>query len=777
MSAGEPIVHKKILKIIIAGWLILGIASCTVVKKYQPNKPFVYKTNINLTGNFSKAERQALESRLSDQLDDSMKSRSVSKIFWNVMKSPPSFDSANADKSIISMRALLKALGYFADSITFNDTIIVAEEDQYRTTVTFNVKPGKQVTLDSISYNLDSPLYYNNQKELQAITLSNKKEAFIKKGDPFAIAPISLELDRLVDLYRNNGYLRFTKDELRGYWDTLNLALLNPSLDPFEQIALLDSIRKTRVNPKANLEIKLRPGFDSSKLIKFYIGDIYVYPDYNQDTTFSRKETIVDGVKVVYYRRIFKPKILPQNIFFRRGDLYKQSNYFKTINRFNSLGAWSLINIDTARRGKQDTVDFHIRLTPARKYSFSANLEGSRNQSAISGNLLGVAVNLGLQNRNFAKAADQANTNIRYGIELSDTGFIQTQQVVLSHNIYFPRAIPNSKWIPKNIRENFRSVLSFNLANTDRKDLYNLATVNGSWGYEFQWKKKFITLRIPNIEYSYLKPKQKLLELFNNNPSLKNIFTDGFVSSVIGGLTVSGGKNKNLNIFRSNFEGSGLLTGLLHNKFFDTNLYRFFKSDAEFTRKIQYKKSAIALRLFAGVGWEFNSTVNPLKRNSLPFFKQYFAGGPNSMRAWGLRKLGPGSSVKDFTGTNGIPDRYGDMQLEGNIEWRFPITNISGVLLNGALFTDVGNVWLLKKAAGPPEEIFSLSKFLNDLAVGAGAGLRIDFNFFVIRLDYAYKVKDPSPSLENATIQNKWFGYKFFKGDQFQLGVRYPFIL
>jgi outer membrane protein insertion porin family len=771
MSAGKPFVHKNILKIII-GWLILSSASCTTVKHYQPGKPFVYKTNINLTGNISKAEKDALTSRLKDQLDDSMKARSVSKVLWNVMKSPPSFDSANADKSILSMEALLKSLGYFSDSITFNDTIKIVNGDQYRTTVNFNVKPGKQVTLDSISYTIQ-------QEELQNITLEHKKESFIKKGDPFAIAPISLELDRLVDLYRNNGYLRFTKDELKGYWDTLNLALLNPSLDPFEQIALLDSIRKTRVNPKANLEIRLRPGFDSSKLVKFYIGDIYVYPDYNLDTiNYSRKESVVDGVKVIYYRRIFKPKILPQNIYFRHGDLYKQTNYFKTINRFNSLGAWSLINIDTLRRS-QDTVDFHIRLTPARKYSFTTNLEGSRNQSAYSGNLFGLAVNFGLQNRNFARAANQANTNIRYGIELggsSSNQFIQTQQISLSHNIYFPRAVLLDKWVNK--KDNWRTILSANAANTERRLLYNQTILNTALGYEFQKKKLLASVKLLNIEYSFLDKRDSLRKLIDSNSLLKNIFTDGLIFSVVGNLTLTGGKKNNLNIFRANFEGAPLFAGWFHNKFLDSQVYRFIKLDAEFARLMRFPKSSIALRIFAGVGFAdpFNTTVNPDKKNALPFFKQYFSGGPNSMRAWALRQLGPGSVIKEFNGTNGIPERYGDMQLEGNIEWRFPITSIPGVALNGAIFTDIGNVWLLKKAAGPPEEIFNFSRLGKDIAVGAGAGLRIDFSFFIIRLDYAYKVKDPSPGPEDAAIQNKWFGYKFFKGDQFQLGVRYPFI-
>jgi outer membrane protein assembly factor BamA len=487
----------------------------------------------------------------------------------------------------------------------------------------------------------------------------------------------------------------------------------------------------------------------------------------------------VDGVKVISYTKMFKSKIPPENIYFRRGDLYNQDKYIKTVNKFNSLGAWRLVSIEPLARKNQDTADFTIRLTPAKKYSFTTNLEGSRNQSVVSGNLFGIGVNVGLQNRNFGRAANVATTSIRYGIELSDSSFIQTQQLSVSHTIYFPRLVPRMKWIPKKYKENLRTSFSFNAGNTERKDLFNLTTINGSWGYELQSKNTLFSLRLPNIEYSYLKPRQKLLDLFTSNPSLKNIFTDGLISSIIAGITMNGSKNKTQSIFRANAEMSGLLSGLISGKFLDDNLYRFIKLDAEVIRKMKFRRSALVLRYFTGVGYEFGSTANPLKRNNLPFFKQYFAGGPNSMRAWGLRKLGPGSSVTAFRGTGSIPERYGDVQIEANVEYRFPLVKLFGINVEGALFTDIGNIWFLKKAANPlvPESVFNFGRLSKDLAVGIGTGFRVDFSFFVIRLDYSYKAKDPSPSPANIGLQNKWFGYKLGKGNQFQLGISYPFIL
>lgn len=688
------------------------------------------------------------------------------------MKSPPVYDSTNADKSIIFMQALLWSLGYFSDSISYEHTIKQEQKDQLRTIVTFNVKPGKQVQLDSVSYNL-------RNAELQHITDSTRKQAFIKKGDPFAKGTISAELDRLTDLYRNTGYLRFTRDELVGLWDTLDVSLLQAGIDPFEQLEILQKLRERRENPTANLEIRLR-SLDSVKLTKFHMGNVTIYPDYITDTAgLIPDKRIVEGITIVQHRNRFKPKIFPPNIYLPKDSLYRQRRYIRTINRFNSIGTWRMVNIDQFPRG--DTVDFVIRLTPAKKYSFNTNLEGSINQSAIAGNLFGVGVNVGLQNRNFAKAANMTNTNIRYGIELGNTKgdgqFIQTQQVSFSHDIFFPRFVPGFKLIPENYRDNFRTIFSFAAANTERRLLYNLTTINGSWGYEFQRRKVLINLKFPNIEYSNLNKRDSLNNLIKVNPSLRNIFTDGFISSIITNVTVSGGQRNKLNIFRANLEVLNPVTVLIPSSFLDSQLYRFIKLDAEFAHLIRLNKTSLAFRAFAGAGYEFNSTRNPDKRNNLPFFKQYFSGGPNSMRAWALRRLGPGSTMKEFTGQQGTPDRYGDIQLEANLEYRFPIGNPLGIKINGALFTDIGNIWFMKSAADrPPEEIFKLSRLGKDIAIGAGGGLRIDFDFFVIRFDYSYRVKDPSPALSDAAFQNKWFSYPFFKGAQFQLGIGYPFI-
>lgn len=789
MSAGQHFFTSTPLKAFIAGFLVVWISSCTIVKNYPKNKPYIYRTNINVISDMPKVEKDLLVDRLENQIDDSMRARAVNKIFWKVMKNPPAYDPANADKSVLFMKALLVSLGYFYDSTSYRVAIDSTDSSsgKFPTSVTFDVVPGVVTRLDSITYNLDTPIRNNNQVEMQALTDANVKDALIKKGDPFSKAPISLEFDRLVELYRNNGFLRFGRDELIGVWDTLDIALLEPSLDPFAQIEMLQKLAERRKNPTANLEIRLKPGFDSVKLVKYYIGNVDIYPDYTAEPPGpERKSVEVDtGLHVIQYGNKFKPKIFPVNVYLRHGQMYSQRRHQRTLNRLNNIGAWKLINIQAFPRPGQDTVDFNIQLTPSTKYLFTANLEASQNQSAVSGSLFGLGVNVGVQNRNFARAANLSSTNVRYGVELGSK-FIQTQQFSISHTISFPRPVMLlrkfffTRFIPERYQDEIRTIFNFNGANTERRTLYNLTTINGSWGYEFQRNIPRTEntigayLRLPNIEYSYLKKRDSLDKLIQLNPALNNIFTDGFVSSVIAGATYATTRKNNQNIYAANIEESGLLTGLIPSDFLDSQLYRFIKVNVEYTRLMKFGKSAIAVRGFAGIGYEFNSTANPNKRNNLPFFKQYFAGGPNSMRAWRLRRLGPGSVIKDYSE---LPERFGDVQLEFNAEFRYPYANIAGVKLEGALFVDVGNIWFLKKAAGDPEEVFNFGRLGKDLAVGVGTGLRIDFTFFLLRVDYAFKAKDPSPDPQNAAGQNKWFyGLRPFEG-QLQIGINYPFKL
>jgi outer membrane protein insertion porin family len=596
-----------------------------------------------------------------------------------------------------------------------------------------------------------------------------------------------MELDRLVELYRNKGYMKFTRNELVAVWDTVHASLLQPTVDPLEQIELINELAKQKENPTATLEIKLKPGYDSAKLTKFYVGRVYIFPDFSADSLIKRDTVVLDSTyMVIQSQHLFKPKILPQNIYLRTGQVYNQNRYIRTVDRFNSNVAWRLATVEQKQRPGTDTVDFYVRLVPAKKYLFVANLEASRNQNPFLfylGNLLGIGVNVTLQNRNFGKVAAQTNTILRYGTELSiskGTPLVSLRQAGVGYNIVFPKIIPHFDFLPERFRE-ANTVLSFNATNTQRLDFYNLITFNTSWSYLLQRRNTLYAARLPNIEYSFLDAKQKLKDLIAQNPGLKNLFNDGLIVSGIYSITITGGTKKNLNSLKANLELSGLLASLIQSDFIKKNLYRYIKPDIELKRITKIGTNDLVFRTFFGVGIPIKIDTStgqnpPVYRSQyLPFFKAYSAGGPNSMRGWGLRRLGPGHSLNYF---QYFPDRFGDIQFEANLEYRFFLFELFGFKINSAFFTDIGNVWFLHANPSFPGGEFKASNFFKDLGVDVGTGARIDLGFFLIRLDYGLKVYNPTPEPFNREGQNQYFynwSLKYLFGGVLQFGVTYPF--
>lgn len=761
--------------------LLFAFTSCTVVKNYPQKKPYVYETGVNVAGNLEKNNKKDLQLQLEQQLHDSLQPRKVSNLlFWQVLNNPPVFDSMYASQSIIYMRALLNSLGYYRDSIAYRVKIDSLRNQEYRAHIKFDVEPGRITTLDSIAYNLLadsselSPRYKAELQNLQNLTAASLKEALVKKGDAFSKYQLAAERDRLADVYRNNGYLRYSQDEMLVIWDTIDASLLRPTLDPIEQARQLEALQRRQENPTADVEFILRENPDTTRITRYFIGNITVYPDLRPDTAlFARDVEVVDSLRFISYRNLFKNDKLTEYIFLDKGALYRQSQYLKTQNKFSGLGAWRLVNIVQLPREGQDTVDFEIRLTPARRYGFNVNVEGSRNQGNLSiaeGNLIGIGINFTLQNRNFARAANQARTTFRYGTELNATtaNLVQTQQVTLSHSIQFPRLVPHIPGFFNREKDNeVRSIFAFNIGNTDRLRYFNLSTFNTSWAIEKSWRNKLLGIRLPNIEYNYLIRRDSLKALEKVNASYRYIFNTGFIVSSLVNFSVATGSKNIARLLSSSVE-LPILPFQLRNDF-----YRFIKLDGEYRQTHTLGRNAFAWRFFGGVGLGLPFSNLDSTNLYLPFFRAYFAGGPNSMRAWPIRKLGPGSSLRSFARAE-APDRFGDMRLEANAEYRFFVANLPGVSVNSALFTDIGNVWFLRQNNDFPGGEFRLNKLGKDLAIGMGTGLRLDFGGFLkVRLDYSYRVKDPSPDVPAA--QNKWFyGWQLFNG-QLQLGIDYPF--
>jgi hypothetical protein len=774
--------------------LLMLVSSCSVEQRTTISnppfhKPFVYETKLNINGNITKDEKIRLTNDLGNYWDDSIRVRKVSQLGVRyVIKNPAAYDTANLVRSIQFMNEYLNSQGYYSANYAPEITTEFYK-NQERKKITLSINLGKNITFDSINYVL-------KDSSLQKLTEANKKNSGIQYGDPYTKGAISNELDRLVTLYRQNGYFQFTREHIFAHVDSLDKNLFTLSLDPIQQMELMaiaaGNRQKNRSWPVA---MERRTNIDSSAILAYKIGKIYYYPetritDITDSLPFAThfKEINRNNTVMRYQKGLFIDNPLRENTFINRGDVYNEKKFFKTLNTLGRMGAWQSADAKIFIRDK-DTLDMHFFLVPATKQSYSIDLEGSRNTTDIgSGNLWGISTNLSYTNRNVWKRSIQSVTTFRTGVELnilnkSSDPLIQTFHISLGQTYSFPRLIlPIKNWKPLPDVDDKRTLLNVTGSYVDRRDFYLLRSLVSSWGYE--WKKRNVTwLYKPiNVELYTIDRFYKLDSLILTNPFLQTSFNEGRVvgQSISYFKNINSKKNPDKSQFmRFGFEESGSLFALFNAR--ASQIYRFVKSEAEYRQTIKYNKgkNALAMRAFAGVGYNYGT--DSMIGNTLPFFKQFFAGGPNSMRAWRLRQIGLGSSIQSDTITSSsYRDRFGDMQLEANIEYRFRLTSIGGFKIESAVFADIGNIWSVKKIPGDSDAQFSLKRLGKDLAIAMGAGIRFDFTYFLIRLDAAYKVKDPARQYNNGWMNSFAFKETRSNGlqvDNFalQLGIGLPF--
>jgi hypothetical protein len=774
-----------------------SIFSCTVPRHYQYGKPFVFSVNIKVEGSLRKDQKKDLAQKLSNQLDDSLRPQiiSIAGIYDRVMY-PPVFDTANLRRSIGFMVALLNANGYFMPVIRDTirrDTVTPGkkhpERKEYRVAVNFIVDPGKQLLLDSVGFNLSAPA-------LQALALETSGQTLLKKGSPYSNQLLAAERERLAGVFRNNGYYYLSREDLKVVVDTVVSALIDPNLDPFQQAALLARLKQNREHPTINAVVEQRAVKDSSHLVKYHIGHVTVYPDLPiilEDTiTVSRIDTnAARGFSNISRADKFKTSTIINNIFVRPGNLFRQQDYIRTINRFNQMGAWAQESMTFLPSDLSDSIlDVTLRLYPNKKYFVNGDFEVARNTNDIvtATNLFGINANLGLRNRNTFRESVLSSTTLRGGVEFG-ADFIQNTQASISHTISFPQLLPKNllRYLPRFILkrksqlDSLHSVFNINASFVDRRQFFTMRSINGSFGYEWTHGNKSWLIRPINIEFTQVDKTDSFNNYLLSNPSLNLAFKSGLVLSAQGVYKSLHKVGNHTDFLSLSGESSGGLFGFI--KTLDEGpLWRYIKGEVDYRHHIDYRHTQLAFHAYAGGGWAYGREGSQWEQ-TLPFYKAFFAGGPNSMRGWQVRQLGLGSSkfydTAGHASGTGPLDRFGDIQLEGNVEWRFRIGSVFGFPLLSALYVDAGNIWnrhVLVDANQNTEEAmkgsdFKFDRFYREFAVDAGTGLRIDFDLFIIRLDYAYKIKDP----QRMDHSDTWFyDMRLFDG-QFQLGIGYPF--
>jgi outer membrane protein assembly factor BamA len=383
------------------------------------------------------------------------------------------------------------------------------------------------------------------------------------------------------------------------------------------------------------------------------------------------------------------------------------------------------------------------------------------------------------KNRNFLRSGVQSVTTGRFGFELNNNrddnneNFFQTLIGGFTQSFSIPRLLWPLGFLDKRNLDARRTAINMSFTYTDRFAFFQQTSVGTNLQWEWRKGRNTYNFVFPNFESVDLVPTDSLINEIIKNPSLALSFTPGNILSVRGSFehAIQYKKSKYSGFYRVGSEFALPVPGEL----FGREFFKFLRFDGQFIHRKAVGVNSWNYRLYSGVGFRVFSDYN---KASLPYFRQFVAGGNNSMRAWPLRLLGVGYSISNDTAT--YKDRFGDIQLELNAEYRFRITRLFGFNLDGAAFTDIGNIW--NRVNNPDGEgKFNISKLYRDLGVCVGTGIRWDFTYLIIRLDLGFKLKDPVRAGNGWLTQlelkspNRIEGYPENQNYALQFGIGYPF--
>jgi outer membrane protein insertion porin family len=446
------------------------------------------------------------------------------------------------------------------------------------------------------------------------------------------------------------------------------------------------------------------------------------------------------------------------------GELYSQTNFYKTQNSFARTGVWQSVNIDVKEiKDSVGLIDMTVQLIPAGQYvreasieaSYSANSNTNSTSTVNAGNLLGTSLNLGFTNRNLAQEGIRWTSGLRAGIELnlnrsnsSSNSIVNSTELGLNNTFAIPRFLIPLKKLNNHPR--FSLPQTFVVANTsiiNRINLFNLQTAKFEYGYSWRNRKNAeFGLKLLNIEFARIfNESESFKQTLRDNPFLAYSFNTALVAGPNASYATS--KTNRLHPSRRNNFKLNLETSIFG--LFSKYNTRFIKFDVEQKQTRVFLKSEVVMRYFLGVGIPLGKDV------TLPFFKQYFGGGSNSMRGWPIRGIGRGSQQLAPYANNRFNDRTGDIQLEGNFEYRYNISQITSWLnLKGAFFVDAGNVWNMRvnNQYAQDSAVFRFANAWRDIGVNIGPGFRFDVTYLQLRLDLGFRIKRP----EQGNVNNGW---------------------
>ncbi|MEP6748160.1 MAG: BamA/TamA family outer membrane protein [Bacteroidota bacterium] len=674
------------------------------------------------------------------------------KLKYKVGEPPVLLSDVNLDRNVKILEANAQNQGFFQAHVTA-DTIVKRK----RATARYDVETSYQYHIKTVSFDKDSSL-------LPRTIALTADASFLKPGNTYSLDVIQDERNRIDAFVKERGFYYFNPDFLYVTTDS--------------------SIG----NHEVNLYVNTKPIIPAQAKKAYEINNIFIFSNYrlgagSSDTTHSAT-ILYKGYHIEDRKNLYRPRMFEQMMLFKPGDTYKLSSHNLTLNRLITLNLFKFVknrfeiapNLDTPR------LNTYYYLTPLPKKSLKLELNGSTK----SNNLTGSTVSVSWRNRNTFRGGELLSITALGGFEVQYGGQLKgfnTYRGGLETNLAIPRFVvpffhfnTTGGYVPKT-----NVLLAYDLLNKEK--LYSLNSFRAAYGYT--WK------RIPSKEHqfnpisiNYVQPVN-VTEIYkaaiDTNPTLQKAIDKQFILGSTYSFTYNpqNGTNQPKGVyFNGNLDLSGNIAGLVSGadlkngksvSIFNAEFSQYVRADVD----VRYygktgRNSVWANRLLVGVGYPYGNS------GSLPYIKQFFSGGSNSIRAFRSRTLGPGTylATKDSI-TRFFPDQSGDIKLELNTEYRAKLFSV----INGAIFVDAGNIWLYNKDPLRPGAEFT-KDFLNQLAVGAGVGLRADVTFLVLRLDLAFPLRKPYlPGGQRWVLNQIDFGNGTWRSNNLILNIAigYPF--
>ena len=649
--------------------------------------------------------------------------------------------------------------GYFNAKARY-DTLT----DGKKVKVEYQVTPKAQYVIERVSFPKDSSVLSRN-------IVSTAEKSLLEIGKPFNLQTVKAERERIDNVLKEKGFYYF---------------------DPNYLIVQVDS---TVSRHKVDLIVNVKKETPELAKHPYTIDNIIVLADYNLQNQTTRNDSVRnrtnfrrrgdlqmynDEYYIIDPKKRFKPQIFDRALYFKRGDVYNRTDHNLTLNRLITLGTFKFVkNQFVLKDSTNHTFNVMYMLTPNQFKSLRLEVLGKTNSASYVGSEL----NFNWSHKNFLKGAELFKASLYGAVDYQLGGERENSNIYRvggNVSLVWPRLVApfkftsSSGFVPKT-----RVQLGYEFQN--RTDLYTLHNYNSSFAYI--WKESARREHeLSVIDITYVSPEkitEKYEEQMQNNLALQRvvekqlIFGPTYKYTYTNTLT----PKKHTYYYTGSLDLSGNLTGLIWGanakeedpkEILKVPFSQYVKTEHTLTYYMKMnEKSQLAARVIGGIAYPYgNSTY-------MPFSKQFYVGGVNSVRAFRARTLGPGSYDPRNNNASFFYDQAGDIKMEMNLEYRANLFSF----LNAAAFIDAGNVWLINEDVTKPGGKFS-NEFLSEMAVGAGLGLRFDFSIIILRTDLAFPLRVPYyEKSDRWNFKNIDFGDKTWRKDNMILNIAigYPF--